>query len=77
MGVCFVLKIQAKFYFLRCEKKVKLVLSISSLKVKDGKLLDRKAYGKFWESQEVGFGCFEFEMPQVRGDGEWATVSSF
>lgn len=33
--------------------------------------------GEFWESQEVDFGCFEFEMPQVRGDDEWATVSSF
>ena len=28
-------------------------------------------------SQEVGFGSFEFEMPQIRGDGEQATVSSF
>lgn len=29
------------------------------------------------DSQEVGFGTFEFEMPQIRGDGEQATVSSF
>ena len=33
-----------------------MVLSISSLKdlVKDEKLLDRKAYGRFWEKQSGG-----------------------